>query len=176
MNIFNQAVKYGRELLLAGINNGSNGNLSFRSGKKVYITKSGAVLSELSRKDLVYINSAEASSESLAHQIIYAYIKEAGAVLHVHSLSAIALSLKQKNSFIEPLDLEGKYYFKKIPIVTTALVPGAKDLPKKLLDNYKYGAVIVRGHGVFVFGKDVRDCYLKACTIDNICRIILKTK
>jgi ribulose-5-phosphate 4-epimerase/fuculose-1-phosphate aldolase len=173
MNNVQEVIFYGRELFLAGINIGSNGNISFRHGKKVFITKSGSLLSQLKKNELIDINSPKASSEAPAHRIIYENLPEINAVFHVHSMSAIALSLKQKKNYLTPIDLEGKYYFSKIPIVETKLVPGAPDLPKKLLTNHKYGAVIVRGHGLFVFGRSLKEGYARVCTVDNICRSLL---
>lgn len=173
MNNVQEVIFYGRELFLAGINVGSNGNISFRWKNKIFITKSGSILSQLKKNELIDINSPQASSESPAHRIIYENLSEINAVFHVHSIAAIALSLKQKKAYFVPVDLEGKYYFNKIPVVETALVPGAPDLPKKLLDNHKYGAVIVRGHGVFVFGRSLQECYTRVCTIDNVCRLLL---
>lgn len=173
MNNPKSAIYYGRELFLAGINNGANGNFSFRQNNKVLITRSGAILSELKLKDFVSIDSPKASSESPAHRIIYENIPGIKAIFHIHSTSAVVLSLKTKENFIAPLDLEGKYYFERIPIINTKLVPGAKDLPGKLLVHQQLKAIIVRGHGVFVFGKTLQECFLRSCTIDNICKIIL---
>jgi len=173
MNNFEQAIFYGRELLLTGINNGANGNISFRQKTQIYITRGGSLLSELKKSDLVKIEAANASSESPAHKLIYARLPQINAIIHIHSLAAITVSLKEHKSFIEPLDLEGKYHFKKIPIITTKLVPGARDLPEKLLNNAKSGAVIVRGHGLFVLGSSLQECYTRACTVDNICRLLL---
>jgi L-fuculose-phosphate aldolase len=174
MNNQEQIIHYTRELFLACINNGANGNFSFRDGNKIWITRSGAISSELGRRDFVEINSATASSENPSHQIIYQNFPEIKAVFHTHSPAAIALSLKLKRNKIIPLDLEGKYYFKEIPIITTELKPGAKDLPKQLLQQAeKHSAVIVRRHGVFVFGKSIPECYTRTITVNNICQIII---
>ena len=172
MNQLKEAIYYGRELFLAGVNNGANGNLSFKKKGQVLITRSGSVMSELTRVDFVKTTSANSSSETPAHQIIYDNNCKINAILHIHSSSAITLSLKTKKKNIVPVDLEGKYHFPTIPIITTKLIPGAPDLPAKLLKNHSTGAVIVRGHGVFVFGESIRECYLKALTVDNICGIL----
>jgi L-fuculose-phosphate aldolase len=174
MNNREQLIHYTRELFLAGINNGANGNFSFREGKKIMITRSGSISSELTTADLVPISSPQASSEKPAHKFIYRNLPAVQAVFHTHSPAAIALSLKTKNQKILPLDLEGKYHFREIPIIETALVPGAEDLPKKLIEAAKASpAVIVRGHGVFVCGKSLQECYTRTVTVHNICQIIL---
>jgi len=176
MDQVKSAIKYGRELFLAGVNNAANGNLSFRKGKNIFITRSGSVMSELSSRDLVNIDSELASCEAPTHKLILENTSQINAVLHTHSPNAIALSLKIKKKFIKPLDLEGLYHFPQIPVVTSKMVPNAPDLPKKILDNQHYQAVIVRGHGLFTFGQDVREAYLKALTVDNICKILLLAK
>lgn len=173
MNNFQEVIFYGRELFLAGINIGSNGNISFRQKNRIFITKSGSLLSQLQKKELVDINSKLASSESPSHKIIYENVPGINSIFHVHSLAAIKLSLRAKKNFVVPIDLEGKYYFEKIPVIETTLVPNAPDLPQKLLNSHKHGAVIVRGHGLFVFGKTIKECYTRTCTMDNICRILM---
>lgn len=173
MNQTRQAVYYGRELFLAGINNGTNGNLSFQRGKRIYISKSGSVLSEMRIRDFVPIDSDYASSEAPAHSAVYRHSPDTGAVLHIHPGSAIALSLLVKDSSIKAKDLEGSLYFPVIQIIDTEKVPSAPDLPVKIIKHIDSGGVIIRGHGIFTFGKDIKDAYLKALKINNICSIAL---
>ncbi len=90
MNAIRKAVYYGRELFLAGINNGKNGNLSFRMDGKIYISRIGSVLSEMKKNDFVTIDIPFASSESPSHSEYYKHSPDTGAVLHTHPSNAIA--------------------------------------------------------------------------------------
>ena len=175
MSEIRNAVYCGRELFLAGINNGTNGNLSFRSGDKIYISRSGSVMSELKKSDFVKIDNPRASSESPSHAAVYSHSENIGAVLHTHPSAVIAFSLLSKKKFIKPADLEGSLYFPALFIIDTVKTPSAPDLPGKIIKHIDSGGVIIRGHGVFTFGKDIKDAYLKTLTINNICSIALSS-
>jgi len=168
-----QAIHYGRELFLSNVNNGANGNISLKCGQEILITRSGSLFSELNEKDFVNITDKDASSEKDTHQALYNSYDDINAIMHTHPPSVIALSLRVSENIIKPIDLEGKYYFNELPVISTELIPGAKDLPVKLTDAVKGSkAVIVKGHGLFTVGQTIKECYLSAVTVANICNII----
>ena len=86
-----------------GINQGSAGNVSVRTGDGFLITPSGLSYDKLTPGDIVYIGmdgSHEGlltpSSEWRMHLDIYAARPEAGAVIHAHSTFATSLSCLRK--------------------------------------------------------------------------------
>lgn len=94
-----QLVNAARALHLGGLNVGTAGNLSLREGEGMLITPSGLDYREMQVDDIVPVDAggnAEGprppSSEWRFHLEIYRQYAEAGAVVHVHSTHATALS------------------------------------------------------------------------------------
>ncbi|NNE97149.1 MAG: class II aldolase [Acidimicrobiales bacterium] len=90
-------------LLLAaqrsGLNRGTSGNASFRSGGGFVITPSAMAYDRMAATDLVAVDSEglstglhRPSSEWLFHQRIYQHRADVDAVIHLHSPAATALS------------------------------------------------------------------------------------
>ena len=82
-----------------GINQGSAGNISAGFQDGFLITPSGLAYDQLRADNIVFVNMAGESSDSLApssewrmHRDIYAHHPAAGAVVHAHSTCATALS------------------------------------------------------------------------------------
>ena len=128
--------RIGRILFQGGLNNSHSGNLSVRLGDKLVITRRGAMLGGLSPDDLVPgglkrddSGIALASTEVKVHRAIY-LSTSALAVVHTHPRSATALSLNGDS--IVPVDVEGRYYFKRVPVFTAGKAIGSEELEKGL--------------------------------------------
>ena len=88
-----------RELARLGMNTGSTGNISVRSGARMLITPTGCTEETLRPRDIVLAdfegrsNSAlRPSSEWAMHAEVYARTDEAYAVIHTHANHCVALS------------------------------------------------------------------------------------
>jgi L-fuculose-phosphate aldolase len=80
----------------------------------------------------------------------------------------VVLSLKFDR--IEPLDLEAKIYFGHIPVVEGFF--GTKELAEKIATAIKgRGAVIVKGHGIYAAGENLRDAFNKAAYVEHSCEV-----
>jgi L-fuculose-phosphate aldolase len=83
----------------SGINRGTSGNLSVRSGADFLITPSGLNYSELVATDIVVVNfegewegSNKPSSEWRIHRDIYREREDAHAILHAHPVNCATLA------------------------------------------------------------------------------------
>lgn len=102
-----EVVATAREMLRLGLVAGSSGNVSARELDVILITPSGLPYGELAEDDLVALaadgsvreGGREPSSERLVHLAAYAARPDAGAVVHTHSVHALAWSCLG-----EPLD------------------------------------------------------------------------
>jgi L-fuculose-phosphate aldolase len=77
---------------------------------------------------------------------------DAQAVVHAHPRFSIALSYHFDS--IQPIDLEGQYYFGEIPVLsppTRSSTPEAAEAVAGALKDHK--ACILRGHGAFAKGQ-----------------------
>ena len=111
--------------------------------------------------------------------------RDAGAVLHSHSLDVVLASTLVPPG--EPLrltrlemmkGLEGVGYFDvhEIPVIdNTALEHELKDrVERAVLAFPKANAVIVRNHGVYVWGKDSVHAKTQAECLDYLCRAVVR--
>jgi L-fuculose-phosphate aldolase len=88
-----------RRLDALGLNRGSTGNVSLRSGGGVLITPTGASAETLTAEDIVFIardggieGRWQPSSEWPFHRAVYALRNDVMAVVHTHSTYATALA------------------------------------------------------------------------------------
>lgn len=173
--------RIGRTLFEAGLNNSHSGNMSVRIHDRIVISRHGAMLGDLGPEDLVVLglDSADgeihhASSELELHRAVY-LSTAALAVIHTHPRSATALSMNQDE--IVPMDLEGRFYFKRVPVAAVegnSGPEGATQTVSLLLRDDPI--VVVRGHGAFATGKDLERCLHLSHSLEWSCDILLRCR
>lgn len=173
--------KIGRIVFDKDLNNSHSGNLSMRIGDRLLITRRGSMLGFLKDSDIIETGLDHndsgislASSEVNVHRAIYLGTS-CLAICHTHPLTATALSLVQEE--IIPIDVEGSYYIRKIPIVEFEFGSGSKEMEEELprmLKNYKI--VMVRGHGAFAIGDFLEEALQYSHILENVSRIIYMAK
>ncbi len=169
--------KFGRELFIQGVNSSHSGNISVRMGDRVLITRRGSMLADLTERDLIETGLEEddshivlASTEIKIHRAIYRQTS-ALAIVHAHPPITIALSLTTDE--IRPIDTEGVYYFKTVPVISTELTVGSDEVADKLppvLQNYKIA--VLRGHGSFAVGQMLEEAYQWTSSLEATCKIL----
>lgn len=179
--IFEMFRQVGRDLFISHMISSHGGNLSVRLGDRVVIKRRGAMLGSLQPNDLVETGLekndsgvALASTELLVHRTVYLQTP-ALAIVHCHPRTAIAFSLS-RDEFI-PIDNEGSYFLKKIPVVAEEFASGTPEMAKKVADalqNYKI--VMLRGHGSFATGQTLDEAFQWSSTLEESCQIALWAK
>ncbi len=169
--------KFGRELFLQGVNSSHSGNMSVRMGDRIFITRRGSMLSDLTERDIIETglhgddsHIVLASTEIKIHRAIYQGTS-ALAIVHAHPPMAIALSLICDE--IIPIDTEGIYYFKTVPVIATELTVGSDEVAEKLppvLGNYRIA--VLRGHGSFAVGQMLEEAFQWTSSLEATCRVI----
>ena len=116
----------GRDLYHLGLITLHAGNMSLRSGGRIWITRTGSMLGHLEPDDLVETplspeesRHPKASMELPVHLAIYR-ATSAQAILHAHPPSAVALSLVEEA--IVPADSEGGYILGRVPVIAAVNV------------------------------------------------------
>ncbi|KNZ69620.1 class II aldolase/adducin family protein [Thermincola ferriacetica] len=171
----------GGGLFAAGLNNSHSGNLSVRAGKKIIITRRGSMLGHLTEKDLIETDLLKdgpehnlVSREIGVHRAVYLHTS-AQALVHAHPIFATALSLVEDE--IEPIDAEGKYYLKKVPVLTVRETIGSAEVAEKLpLLLRENKIVVVKGHGTFAGGKTLEEAYQWTTSLEHACKILYYTR
>ncbi len=164
-----------RDLFLSGLVDSHSGNVSVRRGGNILIKKTGAQLRAFSKDDFVEfplkaLSHPEVSTDYLTHRTIYLEVPEAEAILHAHPPTAVALSLFLDE--IETVDLEGRYYLPKIPVIPVAYSTYADETRKKLPALLrKYPVALIRGHGSFARGKDLDEALKWTTLVEQVSKI-----
>lgn len=157
-----------------GLNNPFSGNISWKAGKGFWITRTGVMKDNLKRKDFIFCKShipSGASVEAPVHGAIYDKT-DAGAVIHAHPPHAIVLSFDAES--IIPHDVEGTHFLPKTPILILSNPIGSEESALKVSQTLAdYPCAIIRGHGIFTRGADLRKAFMFVCVLENTCRIIL---
>ena len=171
----------GRDLFTSQMISSHGGNLSIRLGDRLIIKRRGAMLGRLKPQDLVETRLdkndsgvALASTELVVHRAIY-LSTPALAICHCHPRTAIAFSLSRDE--LVPIDNEGSYLLKKIPVVTEEFASGTPQMARKVAEVLKdYKIVMLRGHGSFAIGQTLDEAFHWSSTLEESCQIELAVK
>jgi len=177
--LLDEFARTGRTLFEGGLNNSHSGNMSVRLGDRVVITRRGAMLGELAENDLVDVGLAQddsgialASTEVRVHQAVYTSTSHL-AIVHTHPRTATAMSMER--DYIVPVDEEGRYYFKRIPVLGIKSSIGSDDLERDLPAMLKdYPVVLVRGHGAFAVGGNLEEGLQISHSLEWSCDILMR--
>ncbi|HUO57494.1 MAG TPA: methylthioribulose 1-phosphate dehydratase [bacterium] len=162
-----------RNFYQLGWASGTGGGISIKEGNRIYMAPSGVQKERLKPEDIFVLDEdgepVEEPGQGLklsqcAPLFLHAYkIRKAGAVLHSHSINAMAATLLFDKKFrIKNLEMQkgvegyGAFDTVEVPIIenTAYECDLADSLEKAIVDNPKSHAVLVRRHGVYVWGKD----------------------
>ncbi|MET1123964.1 MAG: class II aldolase/adducin family protein [Archaeoglobaceae archaeon] len=167
-----EAIEVGRLLFRSGLIDGASGNLSFREGDRIVITRSGAALYDLKPEDFVEVSSEKASTDRLVHKKIYE-ISPFSCVLHCHGVFNVVLSLKLDR--IVPADLEGRLFFGELEVVDGEF--GSESYAEKVAEVVSRRKIaIARGHGIYVAANDFREAFNLANYAEHSCEVLYYLK
>lgn len=152
---------------------GTGGGISIREGDRIYMAPSGVQKERLKPQDIFVVDLEgrilEAPAEGLelsqcAPLFLHAYrLRNAGAVLHSHSLNAVLATVLFDSVFrITNMEMQkglegyGAFDTVEVPIIenTAQECDLAEELARAIEQNPKTHAVLVRRHGVYVWGKN----------------------
>jgi L-fuculose-phosphate aldolase len=171
-NLFTQFRDFGRDLFLRGMISSHAGNMSVRNGRTIYITRKGSMLGRLKEGDIVGLDMdaddpellSIASSEVPVHNAIYANTGSQ-AVIHAHPPYATLLSMTE--SYLAPVDWEGSYFFRKIPVLNTKKTGNREDAARTVgrsMEGHK--VVLMRSHGSFARGDTLEEAYMLTSSLE----------
>jgi L-fuculose-phosphate aldolase len=169
----------GRDIFVTGLTSSHGGNMSVRVGDKIIIKRRGAQFGRLKPTDFVETSFEgkdsgiiRASTELIVHRAIYQQTS-ALAVIHAHPRTAITLSLSRDE--IIPLDNEGSYLLRKIPVVSVEMASGSKEMATAVSEALRgYKIIMQRGHGCFSTGQTLEEAYAWVSALEEVADIILE--
>jgi methylthioribulose-1-phosphate dehydratase len=163
-----------RQFYAAGWVSGTGGGMSIREGGRIYVAPSGVQKERISEEDLYVLDEAGTILESprspelrpsaCTPLFMNAYrLRGAGAVIHSHAMYAMLATLCFGDTF-ECTELEmikgiaGHGYHDRlvVPIIenTAHECDLAESMEEAMRAHPRTQAVLVRRHGVYVWGKD----------------------
>jgi len=162
----------GRDIFLRGLISSHAGNMSIRRGDSMFITRRASMLGQLKQTDIIEVGLNRidahilmASSEYVVHRAIYGNTS-ALSVVHAHPPYATLLSMTEDE--LIPIDSEGSYLFKKVPVVSLEKTIGsseAAEVVSRYLRDYKI--VLMRGHGSFARGDMLEEAYMLTSSLES---------
>jgi L-fuculose-phosphate aldolase len=169
----------GRDIFVTGLTSSHGGNLSVRVGDRIIIKRRGAQFGRLKISDFVETKLygkdsgiTRASTELIVHRAIYENTS-ALAVIHSHPRTAITLSLSRDE--IIPIDNEGSYLLRKIPVVTVEMASGSQEMANAVSEALQgYKIIMQRGHGCFSIGQTLEEAYHWISTLEEVSDIIFE--
>lgn len=158
----------------------TGGNVSVRDEETGYIaiTPSGIEYHLLKPEDIVIVDEngniidgdKRPSIETPMHTSILKKRRDVNAVVHTHSLYATAYSTLHKPLPVLTTEL-AIGISSEIPVGEYA-VPGSKDLAEKMIEVLKDGkAALLASHGAIALGKDLKEGYSLAISIEEAAKI-----
>jgi L-fuculose-phosphate aldolase len=169
----------GRDIFVTGLTSSHGGNMSVRVGDKIIIKRRGAQFGRLKQTDFVETSYEgkdsgiiRASTELIVHRAIYEQTS-ALAIIHAHPRTAITLSLSRDE--IIPIDNEGSYLLRKIPVISVEMASGSKEMATAVSEALRgYKIIMQRGHGCFSIGQTLEEAYAWVSALEEVSDIILE--
>lgn len=159
----------------AGLNRGTAGNVSVRSGTGFYITPTGMPYATLQADDIPlmaldgsYQGSRKPSSEWRFHRDLYASRPEVGAVLHAHSPFAVSLACLR-------YDIPAFHYMiarfggDSIRCADYAIFGSPELSTAALSAMHERKACLLANHGLLVAGRDLAESMALAIELEELC-------
>lgn len=163
-------IRHYRWLRQYGLNDSHSGNASVRDGDIIWVTPTGACADTLEPSSLVRCHldgecAEGASLDAALHIRVYQKNPKAGALLHSHGPYTVALTLDGRD-YIPP-DFEGRHYFERIPVIDIPYERYLEDSAEAVAQALaEHPACVVRGHGVFAWGRTVNLAYKWSCSLE----------
>lgn len=178
-----QLVELGASLFQRRLSFGRTGNLSVRLGEDILITPTGSSLGQLDRDQLSVIDQGgrhlrgpAPSKEAFLHAAIYRARPSAGAVVHLHSSHAVAVSCLAGLDETDVLPPLTAYYLMRVgrlPLLGYR-APGDPSLGP-LAERAALGdhALLLANHGSIVAGTDLAEAADAAEELEETARLFL---
>jgi len=163
-----------------GLNQGTSGNVSVRSGEGFLITPSALAYAQCTPVDVVWVDwtgqateNRKPSSEWRMHRDIYCRYPQAGCVLHAHSLYCTTLACLERSipAFHYMVAMAGGDSIRCAPYATFGTQALSDAVIKALHDRC---AALLGHHGMICFAADLNRVLALAVEVETLARIYLQ--
>jgi L-fuculose-phosphate aldolase len=170
-----QLIASARAMQPAGLNKGTSGNVSVRSGDGFYITPTGLPYQALVADDIPLMaldgshqGRCKPSSEWRFHRDLYATRPEVGAVLHAHSPFAVSLACLRRE--IPPFHYMIARFGGDTVRCADYAIFGSQALSTAAMRamQARQGCLLAN-HGLLVAGRDLDEAFALAVELEELC-------
>ncbi|MBF6570696.1 MAG: class II aldolase/adducin family protein [Candidatus Binataceae bacterium] len=177
--IIDELITVGEQLYRRGLQTPRSGNLSARTDRSFFITRTGTNMGLLTRAQFVQVCidenipvPPEASVETSVHRGVYNRT-EARAVVHAHPPYAIALAQVSGEEGITPIHNEGLAGLRWIPVIGTSVAgeDTGEDVASIAAQLQRSPALVIRGHGAFTIGGSPDEALYRMFLLEEVCKI-----
>lgn len=163
----------------------TSGNVSARDTKTdlVVIKPSGVAYKDLSVENLVVVDlegniiegSLKPSVDMTTHLYVYKHMSAVNAVIHTHSTYASAFAAVGKEIPV-CLTAMADFFGNKIPLGELVLI-GEEEIGREIVSKIGNSkAIIMKNHGPFTIGKDVREALQAAIFLEETAKVLIMAK
>jgi L-fuculose-phosphate aldolase len=163
-----------------GVNQGTSGNISTRSGQGLFITPSALAYEQCVPADVVWLDwrgqpqgRRKPSSEWRMHRDIYQHYPQAGCVLHAHSLYCTTLACLERSipPFHYMVAMAGGDSIRCAPYATF----GTQALSDAVIEGLRGRcAVLLAHHGMVCFAAHLDQVLALAVEVETLARMYLQ--
>ncbi|MFH1411467.1 MAG: class II aldolase/adducin family protein [Candidatus Omnitrophota bacterium] len=181
MSIKEQLAVCGKRMHAEKLVIGAGGNISARTGGRVWIKKRDKDMGKGDPDDYVEIkdgkggdlNGEMLSSETPMHLACYEKNKDINAIVHAHSPFAIAVA--EKGGIPEHISYEADCIIGSAVPAIDYLQPGSEKLAEEVSERVKSGAnaVLLKRHGAIAVGRDIEEAFLRIMALERVCKVYL---
>lgn len=172
--------RVGKEMKLAGLLAGCDGNISFRRDDgSIVITPSGVSKGHIKPKDLLVLDGdgkvikgeGKPSSETSMHVLIYKVRPDVQAIVHAHPVTATAVTVAGL-TFPSEIVTEGALVLgTSVPTVPYA-APGSLELAAMTAEYaQKANVLLLERHGAVAVGTDLKEAWNRMETLEAVAKI-----
>jgi len=146
----------------------TNDQMIINRKNKHYLEDNFYKIVHIIKKDISW---NEVSEDAKTHSKIYEAISSTKAIANIFAVNTITFSI-ENHSILKPIDILGKKHLKKVPVIDISLTEKELEIPKIMKNN---DIVIIKGYGVYIKSRDIREIIKKAIILENSAKILLNS-
>lgn len=178
--------RFGKSMFDRGLTMGSSGNISVRLDDGWLVTPTNASLGNLDPERLSkldksgkHLSGDKPTKEVPLHTAMYDTVEKCGAIVHLHSVHSVAVSMLPETDPEDALPPLTAYYVMRVG--RTALVPYHKPGDPKIGDAIKglagkYTSVLLANHGPVMAGKSLEAAVYATEELEETSKLHLLTR
>lgn len=182
MDILNDLVATCQFLYEKGLATSTSGNISARIGNKVYLTPTGVSLKNVTVDTLAitdvegsHLNEFAPTKEVSMHLAVFKNNPEVRAIVHIHPIHAIAVSvLMEVGETLPAFTPQFVMRAGNVPVIAYAPA-GSEQLANLIKNSTAKKALVLQNHGALSFGNNFKLALGTMEELEENCKIYLLT-